>query len=356
MEAEALEPCDLTAAQAERYLVARRANGRMAWVSVHCLTLPLSYLHAIGAAPAQIAVAVDGPLEDLLGAYRTYLVDERGLVTATVKAYLRIARSFCLSRAVGEGGLGQLGAADVTSFVVATCSQCSAALAKKTVTALASLLRYLHVAGVTPESLCWALPKLAGRRSGSRPRGLETAEVARLLSGCDRRRSAGRRDYAILTLLERLGLRAAEVAAITLDDVDWHRGEVVIRGKGNRHERLPLPNDVGQALAEYLRHARPPAPPGCRTVFLRTVAPVGPLSPQGISMVVRHAARQAGLPACGSHRLRHYAATATLRHGAPLLEVAELLRQRNLTVTTVYARVDPAALRELARPWPAGAA
>jgi site-specific recombinase XerD len=248
-----------------------------------------------------------------------------------------------------------LSAGDVTAFVVAVCNQSSTPLAKKTMTALASLMRYLHVAGVTAESLCWAIPKVAGRWS-SQTRGLDTDAVARLLSGCDRRQAAGQRDYAILTMLERLGLRAAEVSALTLDDIDWHRGEVVIRGKGNRYERLPLPDDVGEALAGYLRDGRPQAPGGWRRVFLRTVAPAGPLSSRGISMVVHHAARRAGLPDCGSHRLRHFAATETLRHGAPLPEVAELLRHRDLTVTTVYARVDPAALRELARPWPGCAA
>ncbi|MHB1475331.1 MAG: tyrosine-type recombinase/integrase [Dermatophilaceae bacterium] len=300
---------------------------------------------------------VDRQLEDLLGAYRTYLVNERGLVSGTVKAYLRIARSFCLSAAaVGDGGLGQVGPSDVTSFVMATCSQSSVALAKKTITAMASLLRYLHVAGVTAESLCSVLPKVAGRRPGSPAWDLDSDAVTRLLAGCDRHQAVGRRDYAILTLLARLGLRAGEIAALTLDDIDWHRGEVVIRGKGDRHERLPLPDDVGQAVAVYLRDARPPTPPGCRTLFLRVLAPVGPLSPTGVSQVVSRAASRAGLPTCGSHRLRHFAATATLRHGAPLAEVAGLLRQRTLEVTALYARVDPTSLRELARPWPGSAA
>jgi site-specific recombinase XerD len=356
MEVEGLASHDLTAAQAERYLAARRADGRVAWVSVHCLALPLAYLRGVGAAPAQVSAAVDSPLSDLLGAYRTYLINERGLVTGTVKAYLRIARAFCLPAAVGDGGMAQVGAADVRSFVVATCSQSSVALAKKTMTALASLLRYLYVVGVTAEPLGLVLPKVTGRRSGSPGWDLDSAAVTRLLAGCDRERAVGRRDFAVLTLLGRLGLRAGEVAALTLDDVDWHRGEVVIRGKGDRHERLPLPDDVGQAVAVYLRHARPPTPQGYRTLFLRVVAPVGPLSPTGISLVVSRAARRAGLDACGSHRLRHFAATATLRHGAPLPEVAELLRQRNLMVTARYAHVDPAALRELAVPWPGGAA
>jgi integrase len=139
-----------------------------------------------------------------------------------------------------------------------------------------------------------------------------------------------------------------------LDDVDWRRGEVTIHGKGSRVERVPLPGDVGQAVAAYLR-VRPPAPPGCRSVFLRLAPPIGPLPAGAVSMLVRRGAQRAGLPPIGSHRLRHFAATSTLRAGAPLPEVAELLRQRSLEVTARYAHVDPGALRELVRPWPGGA-
>ncbi len=254
----------------------------------------------------------------------------------------------------GHGRLELLSAAEVTGFVVAECGQCGTALAKKTVTALRSLLRFLHVAGLTAVPLAVAVPQVAGRRSGSLPEGFEPGQVARLLASCDRRRVMGWRDYAILVLLARLGLRAGEVAALTLDDIDWRRGEVMIRGKGDRHERLPLPVDVGEALAAYLRRGRR-APQGCRAVFLRVCAPSGPLGAGGVGLMVARACRRAGVPSSGSHRLRHTAATQMLRHGAPLAEVAQVLRHRSPVVTATYAKVDRGALAELARPWPGGA-
>lgn len=175
MEAEGLGVQDLTGDQAQRYLAARRADGRVAWVSTHCVELPLGYLRDIDAVPAHVQVVTDSLLEDVLREYRTYLVNERGLAAATVTAYVRIARSFCLSAAAGGDGPAHVVAADVTSFVVATYNQSSVALAKKTVTALASLLRYLHVSGLTTESLRSALPKVAGRGSDSAATDLDSA-------------------------------------------------------------------------------------------------------------------------------------------------------------------------------------
>jgi integrase/recombinase XerD len=325
-------------------------------VSPGSLAVPLGYLRGAGAVPPEAIVAAGDGAEELLEAYRVYLVAERGLVATTVAAYVRIARLFCRAVPARPGGLGGIRAADVTAFLVVMSGRASFPAMSMTVTALASLLRYLHVAGVIAAPLAGALPAVAGWRAGPPQRGLEAAEVARLLSGCDRRRAAGRRDYAILLLLARLGLRAGEVAALRLDDVDWHHGELVVRGKADRHERFPLPADAGAAVAAYLRRGRPRAAAGERALFLRFAAPSGPVTPGAVKMVVRHAARRAGLAAFGPHRLRHRAATATLRAGAPLGEVAQLLRHRTLAVTASYARVDPGALRELARPWPGGGA
>jgi site-specific recombinase XerD len=287
-------------------------------------------------------------------AYCRYLRDERGLAVETQRAYLRIASEFCQSVPAGWDGLGQLKAQDVTSYVVAMSRSGSVPAVKKTVTALASLLRFLCIAGVTAEPLRERLPKVSGTAASARGVDLDSAAVARLVAACDPRQHSGARDRAVIVVLARLGLRAGEVAALRLEDVDWHRGEVVIHGKGSRLERVPLPADVGQAIAAYLR-VRPPAPGGCRSVFLRLAPPVGPLTPGAVSLLVCRAAGRAGLPQIGSHRLRHFAATSTLRAGAPLPEVAELLRQRSLEVTARYAHVDPGALRELARPWPGGA-
>ena len=174
--------------------------------------------------------------------------------------------------------------------------------------------------------------------------------MAALLGSCDRHRAIGRRDYAILVLLARLGLRAVEVAALRLDDIDWRAGEIVVRGKGRTEERLPLPCDVGEAVAAYLRRGRPRRPE--REVFLRVNAPLRGLAPEGVSEVVRAASERAGLGSFGAHRLRHTAGTEMLRAGASLAEVAQVLRHRSVATTAIYAKVDHLVLRQLARPWP----
>ncbi len=173
------------------------------------------------------------------------------------------------------------------------------------------------------------------------------------MASCDRATVAGKRDFAIVTMLVRLGMRRGEIAALTLDDIDWRAGEIVVRGKGARFERLPLPADVGEAIAVYLRDARPPGFAG-REVFLRIKAPRRPLTAGGVTQVVVSASKRAGLGEVTAHRLRHTAATELLRQGAPLHEIGELLRHRSVLTTAIYAKVDRDRLRELARPWPTG--
>lgn len=195
------------------------------------------------------------------------------------------------------------------------------------------------------------MPSVASRRLAGLPKGLDPDQVRRLLASCDRRTRNGRRDFAILTTLVRLGLRAGEVAQLALDDIDWRAGEVVVRGKANCIERLPLPADVGEAVAAYLRGGRPATACG-RTVFVRIKAPHRPLSACGVTQVVASAARRAGLGQIHAHRLRHTAATAMLRAGASLPEVGQLLRHRRALTTAIYAKVNHDALRTIARPWP----
>jgi integrase len=276
------------------------------------------------------------------------------VASETQRAYLRIASGFCQSLPGGWGDLGQLNAQDVSTYVVAASRAGSVAAAKKTITGLASLLGYLFIAEVTAEPLRERLPKVTGPVPSPAGVDLDADAVGRVVAACDPHQHSGLRDRAVIAVLARLGLRAGEVAALRLDDVDWHRGEVMIHGKAGRLEPVPLPTDVGELVAAYLRGRRP-APQGCRSLFLRLAPPAGPMTPQAVSLLVRRAARRAGLPPFGSHRLRHFAATGTLRAGAPLPEVAELLRQRSLQVTLRYAHVDPDALRELARPWPGSA-
>jgi site-specific recombinase XerD len=256
-----------------------------------------------------------------------------------------------LSERQGSNGLGleRLSATDVSSFLARECPKRSVSGARDLVGALRSLLRYLHLAGLIAAPLVWAVPSVADLRDRTLPRGLEPVAARRLLASCDRRRLVGRRDVAILLLLTRLGLRAGEVAAITLDDLDWRSGMLVVHGKGSREDVLPLPVDVGEAIVCYLRRR-----PRCesRALFLRVSAPRQGLNRCTVAWVVRAACDRAGLPRVGAHRLRHMAATQTLQAGASLPEIGQILRHREQKTTAIYAKVDHAALRALARPWP----
>jgi site-specific recombinase XerD len=348
---EGLSVGELTGDQAERFAAARRAAGLVSWASPQSVTLPLGYLRTLGVAPVPAPVVAQSLLEDLLEDYRRYLSAERGLCDHTVlDAYGPAARLFLASRDGSDGlGLERLCAADVTSFLAGECPKRSMSGARDLVCALRSLLRYLHLAGVIEVPLVWAVPSVADLRDRTLPRGLEPGAVKRLLASCDRRRLVGRRDFAILLLLSRLGLRAGEVAGLRLDDVDWRRGELLVRGKGGRHDVLPLPVDVGEAVVSYLRRR-----PRCerRELFLRMTAPREGMNRSTIGWVVRAACDRAGLARVGAHRLRHTAATGMLRQGASLGEIGQVLRHREQKTTALYAKVDRIALGGLVRPWP----
>lgn len=247
LEREGLRLDQLTPVRQEQFLADRRAAGYRTWVSARSLRVPLAYLGEVGVVPVPVGDVAIGPLERLLEGYRRYLACERGLAQSTRRDYQRVAELF-LAEQKGGLGLERLSAADVSVFLARECPRRSIASAQQLVTGLRALLRYLHVAGVIELPLRWAVPAVADRRGLSLPRGLEPAAVVKLLASCDRHRLTGRRDYAILLLLARLGLRAGEVAAIRLEDLDWRGGELLVGGKGNRHERLPLPVDVGKAL------------------------------------------------------------------------------------------------------------
>lgn len=335
----------------DRYLAERRAAGYREYRSVKALRPLLDYLLPLGVLPVPREVPL-GPVEELLADFRGWLLRERGLTEGTVRGYVDCVRPFVAGRLRGDVlDLAGVTAADVTGFVRSACPDRAVGSAKLIVCALRSLLGWLHVTGQVPVSLAAAAPSVAGWRLSGLPKGLEPAELRRLLAGCDRRTATGRRDFAVMLLLARMGLRAGEVAGLGLDDIDWRHGEVVVVGKGNRSERLPLPDEIGAAIAAYLRRGRPADAEG-RSVFVRVHAPHRPLTTGGVTMIVFDGAQRAGLPRMHAHRLRRTAATAMLQGGAPLAEVGQVLRHRSAMSTAIYAKVDHAALAVLARPWP----
>jgi integrase/recombinase XerD len=357
LASEGADASGLTTEVAGRFLAARRAAGYTLYLSPKALAPLLAYLRSAGAVPPEPPSAPAAPAEALLDRYRRYLLSERGVTAGTARGYADRVRPFLAGRdAGGVLDLAGLTSAEVTGFVLETCPGQRKGTAKMTVAALRSLLGYLHVAGEIPGPLAWAVPAVASRRLAGLPKALEPGQVTALLASCDRDTPAGRRDFAMLTLLARLGLRAGEVAALTLDDIGWRAGEITVRGKGNRSERLPLPADAGEAIAGYLRDGRPEPFEGTRRVFLRVRAPHRGMTTGGVTAAVFAAGQRAGSGPVYSHRLRHSAATSMLRAGAPLPEIGQVRRHRRLLTTAIYAKTDTEALRMLARPWPAGGA
>ena len=349
LDEQGLSAAELTSERVEQFLADRRGRRYKSWVSPRSMILPVEYLRSVG------VLAVSGPVPNgergkLLEEYGRYLVLERGLAPKTVDTYLCDAELFLSAVSAPERFDPQgLTSADVLAFVNKECARRRLPSAQHLLVSLRSLLRYLHVAGAIASPLAAVVPSMARRREFL-PRGIEDEHVRRLLRSCDCSRPVGRRDYAILVVLARLGLRAGEVAALRLEDLDWRRGEVLVRGKGDRHERLPLPVDVGGAIVDYLQHGRPCCDQ--RSVFLRVRAPLRGLAAKGVAAVVHDACVRAGMAPIGAHRLRHTAATAMLRAGSSLPEVAAVLRHRRLASSAIYAKVDRATLLSLVRPWP----
>jgi integrase/recombinase XerD len=291
----------------------------------------------------------------LLERYARYLADGRGLAPLTVKRYLRMARAFLSERSsrVGRTGAEDLGAEEVFAYLLGECARLAVGSAKRQAADLRSLLRFLYLDGVIGTDLGTALPPVAGWRDTALPLTLQPAEVAALLDSCDRSKPNGMRDFAILVVLARLGLRSGEVAGLQLGDIDWRAGEMIVRGKARRQDRLPLPVDVGEAIAAYLSDGRPQCE--CRNVFLTGYAPARAIHPSSITNVVYRACRRAGMRRVGPHRLRHALATQLLRRGAKLVEVSQVLRHQDLATTAIYAKVDVGSLRGVALPWPGAA-
>jgi integrase/recombinase XerD len=315
----------------------------------------LTYLRGLGVIPAAGEPALSN-VELLLERYREYMLIERGVTVGTARGYIDCVRPFASSRAGvdGELALSGLTPQDVLGFVLADCQRRPQRSAKLMVTALRSLLVFLHVEGLIDRPLAQVVLSVAFWRLQGLARGLDSDQVRALLDSCDTDTANGRRDLAILLLLVRLGMRRGEVARLRLEDIDWRAGELLVCGKGSRVERLPLPADVGEAVAAYLRDGRP-AGVEARAVFMRVRAPRVATTPHGITQVVVSASKRAVFGEVTAHRLRHTAASELLRHRAPLVEIGQLLRHRTELTTTIYAKVDRDRLRELARPWPEGA-
>lgn len=289
----------------------------------------------------------------LLGGFADFLRRERGVSMLTVDLYVVNVRRFLAD--LGGSDLGELTPAEVSHAVLGQVGAWSPASVRRFGCALRAFLRYCFVTGLVERDLSGAALPVSGRRRSLLPEGITPPQEKALLGVCDRRRAIGRRDYAVILLILRLGLRANEVATLRLDDLDWRAGQLTVHGKGNRVDELPLPVDVGEAIAAYLCRGRPRSATE-REVFLRTQPPPVGLTRVGVSSLVAAAAQRAGLGVVRPRRLRHTAATAMLRAGASLPEISQVLRHRSLGSTAIYARVDLEGLRMIARPWPTGGA
>jgi integrase len=349
LEREGLAPGQLTGERVGEFVQARRDAGHRRWLTDRSLQLMLGFLRDAGAVPPQEHGAVGSPVEGVLEDYRSYLLRERRLGERTVRGRVDVARGFLTAQLVeGRLRLDGLGPESVAGFIQDASKRYATGSMKVVTSSLRALLRFLFVTAALDRDLAAAVPSVAGWRLSRLPSGTDTVPV--LLENCDRTTALGRRDFAILLLMARLGLRAVEVTRLCLEDLDWRGGELVVRGKGERVDRMPLPADVGAALVGWLRHGRRPS--AFREVFLRTIGPDAPMARQSVVMVPRCASRRAGIPVVSAHQLRHRAACQVLAGGGTLGEVAQLLRHHGEDTTAIYAKVDMAALAPVVRPWP----
>ncbi len=351
-----MDLAEVTAERLEGFLTGRRAGGHSRGRTGRAFAPLVDYLRGLAVVPPGVEAVATAPTDQLLARYRSYLISERGLQERTCRGYVHLVRPFLAARVIsGTLDLQSVTSADVTCFLVQVSGVSPARTCQATATALRSLLRFLHLDGQVQATLLAAIPPVAHWKLAGLPRGLEPAQVRALLASCDPDSAIGVRDHAILIVLARLGLRAAELSGLLLDDIRWRSGQIVIRGKGHRHDILPLPPDVGDALAGYLQAARP-RNAADRHLFIRAKAPLTGLTSTGITVIVAVAGRRAGVESATPHRLRHSVATSVLRAGAGLGEVGQLLRHVSPMTTALYAKTDLQALRPLARPWPAAPA
>jgi integrase/recombinase XerD len=356
MDAEGVEPCTLTLDQAERL-------GRMV-PRKHGQTIrPQNLARRFAAHLIDIGVAQPVPLTQaqatratLLADFEAYLGKQRGLSPRTIEHSLGFANRF-LDHRFGSRmiDLTRLRAADIASFVQHVLARRTPYRDKTVTTHLRTFCQYLFARGATATNLALSVPKTAQRWNARLPRHLSPDGVEAVLGSVRSNPRHGARDYVMLLLMARLGLRAPEVIAIRLDDIDWRAGELMVRGKGGLHDRVPISGEVGEALSRYLRDERGPAT--CRTVFVTHRAPHRAFKDgQIVNAILKDALAATGqtpvTPYVGSHVLRHSLATRLVNAGASLDEVGDVLRHRSRSSTLIYARLDIDGLRSIAQPWP----
>lgn len=347
---------DLSEQTIHRYMRSRHKRYRPRNDDSSILSRLVYLLHAHGILQKELAQYPDNPHQGVENDYDRYLSEERGLSMTTRSSYLLFIKRF-LSTQFGNNPVkfDDLTADDVIRFIRHSAVRLSPKCGGLMVSALRSFFRYLRHRGDIAINLAACVPTIPNWQYSALPKFLQAGQVQQVLSQCDRRTAQGRRDNAILMLLARLGLRACEIVRLTLDDIHWQAGEISIQGKGNRSALLPLPPDVGQAIADYLEKDRPICSP--RRVFIRMKAPRrGFASSAAISTIVARSLKRAGIdsPHTGAHLFRHTLATQMLGQGATLADIALLLRHSSINTTAIYAKVDLLALRTLAQPWPGG--
>lgn len=344
---------DVSLATIEQFLRERRQSGKVRKGDAAAVRRLLTMLDPN---PFPVAASPPSAIEVSLKQFQQYLRQERGLAEATVINYTPVARSFLVER-FPEGAVDcrQITASDIAGFIQRQASLITSKRAPLVVTALRSFLRYLLHRGAIETDLSACVPTIATWSLSKVPKFLPGEQIQKILDSCDRETVPGKRDYALLLLLARLGLRAGEVVALLLDDIDWEAGLITVHGKGKRVAQMPLPSEVGAAIANYLSTARPLC--SSRRVFIRTRAPLtGFANSVAICSLVDKALERAGVESAyrGSHLFRHSLATQMLQHGASLPEIGDLLRHRRPDTTRIYAKVDLVSLRSIALPWPGG--
>ena len=349
LEAGGMSVAELNGSRVEEFLVWQRAGGRFRaeWSRPGLMDL-LEVLDRLGGLVTDTAVEVSES-EMLLVSFARYMGSERGLAAGTIHGYMRHVRVFV--DGLGDDGLAGVAASDVIAAVASRAAAgWSVSATRFFVSGLRAFLRYCFVEGLVAADLSPAALFASGRSPSPLPKAISRSDAKALLRSCDRRRALGRRDYALILLMLRLGLRCGEVARLRLDDIDWHAGELLVRGKAARVDRLPLPIDVGEAISGYLQHGRPGTER--REVFLIAKAPFSPIIAKTVSSTVRRACRRAGISVVGAHRLRHTAACEMVAANVPLVTVGQVLRHSSLQSTAIYARVNIEQLRQLAVAWP----